>query len=123
MLWFRDRGWHWAGGLIAALAFCYGASMAWRIQHIGQVLSLAYLPIALLCLDRALERGSVVYGIGAGVVGAAASCWGATRWRCSSIYLLAGLGALAHPRRGAPGAALRAQPRCRSARVRRARCC
>ena len=59
MLWFRDQGWHWAGGLIAALAFSYGASMAWRIQHIGQVLSLAYLPIALVCLDRALARGSV----------------------------------------------------------------
>ena len=56
MLWFRDQGWHWAGALIAALAFCYGASMAWRIQHIGQVLSLAYLPIAMLCLDRALAR-------------------------------------------------------------------
>ena len=47
MLWFRDQGWHWAGGLIAALAFSYGASMAWRIQHIGQVLSLAYLAVAL----------------------------------------------------------------------------
>src|SRR5262249_3817534 len=23
MLWFRDRGWHWAGGLIAALAFSF----------------------------------------------------------------------------------------------------
>ena len=69
MLWFRDQGWHWAGGLIAALAFSYGASMAWRIQHIGQVLSLAYLPIALLCLDRALARGSIVYGVAAGVVG------------------------------------------------------
>ena len=55
ILFFRDRGWHWAGGLIAALAFCYGASMAWRIQHIGQVLSLAYLPFALLCLDRPAE--------------------------------------------------------------------
>ena len=50
MLWFRDRGWHWGGALIAALAFGYGASMAWRIQHIGQVLSLAYLPITILCL-------------------------------------------------------------------------
>src|SRR4029453_4578460 len=43
MLFFHDRGWHWVGGLIAALAFSYGASMAWRIQHTGQVLSLAYL--------------------------------------------------------------------------------
>ena len=26
MLWFRDQGWHWAGALIAALAFGYGAA-------------------------------------------------------------------------------------------------
>src|SRR5262249_22135654 len=53
ILWFRDRGWHPIGGLLAALAFSFGASMAWRIQHIGQVLSLAALPLALVCLDRA----------------------------------------------------------------------
>ena len=70
MLWFRDQRWHWAGGLIAALAFCYGASMAWRIQHIGQVLSLAYMPIAMVCLERALARGSILYGAAAGVVAA-----------------------------------------------------
>ena len=71
VLWFRDQRWHWVGALIAALAFCYGASMAWRIQHIGQVLSLAYLPIAMLCLDRAITRGSILYGAAAGVVAAA----------------------------------------------------
>jgi hypothetical protein len=68
--WFRDRGWHWAGALLAALVFSFGAAMAWRIQHTGQVLSLAYLPVALLCVDRALARGSLVYGIAAGIVGA-----------------------------------------------------
>jgi hypothetical protein len=67
MVWFRDRGWHWAGGLIAALAFCFGGSMAWRIQHLGQVLSLAYLPIALLCLDRAFTRRSVIWGAATGI--------------------------------------------------------
>jgi hypothetical protein len=91
MLWFRDRGWHWAGGLVAALAFCYGASMAWRIQHVGQVLSLAYLPIALLCLDRALERGSIAYGIGAGAV-AAAILLGRDQVALLSTYLLAAYG-------------------------------
>ena len=106
MLWFRDRGWHWAGGLIAALAFCYGASMAWRIQHIGQVLSLAYLPIALLCLDRALERGSVVYGIGAGVVGAAILL-GRDQVALLSIYLLAAYGLWRIFGADRPGVALR----------------
>ena len=106
MLWFRARGWHWAGGLIAALAFCYGASMAWRIQHIGQVLSLAYLPVALLCLDRALERGSVVYGIGAGVVGAAILL-GRDQVALLSIYLLAAYGLWRIFGADRPGAALR----------------
>ena len=68
LAWFRDRGWHWAGALIAAIAFSFGGAMAWRIQHIGQVLSLAYLPLALLCLDRAIGRSSVMWGAAAGIV-------------------------------------------------------
>jgi hypothetical protein len=90
MLWFRDRGWHWAGGLIAALAFSYGASMAWRIQHIGQVLSLAYLPMAMLCVDRALARRSMLYGAAAGVI-AAAIVLGRDQVALLGIYFLAGL--------------------------------
>ncbi len=70
ILWFRDKHWHWAGAMIAALAFTFGAAMAWRIQHTGQVLSLAYLPWALLLLDRAVERFSIASGAGAGVVAA-----------------------------------------------------
>jgi hypothetical protein len=71
VLWLaRDRGWHWVGAVIAALGFCFGASMAWRLQHFGQVLSLAYLPFALLFLKRGLEQGSWLYGLGAGVMGA-----------------------------------------------------
>ena len=62
IVWFRDRGWHWAGALIAALVFSFGAAMAWRMQHIGQVLSLAYLP-SRSSVDRALERGSPRYGL------------------------------------------------------------
>jgi hypothetical protein len=88
MLFFHDRGWHWVGGLIAALAFSYGASMAWRIQHTGQVLSLAYLPIALVCLDRALRRGSILYGAAAGLV-AAVMALGRDQVALLAIYLLA----------------------------------
>ncbi|HZC80049.1 MAG TPA: hypothetical protein VE258_19995, partial [Ktedonobacterales bacterium] len=90
MLWFRDQGWHWAGGLIAALAFSYGAAMAWRIQHIGQVLSLACLPIAMVFLDRALARGSVIYGIATGFV-AACIVLGRDQVALLGIYFLAGL--------------------------------
>jgi hypothetical protein len=90
MLWFRDQGWHWAGGLIAALAFSYGAAMAWRIQHIGQVLSLAYLPIAMVFLDRALARASILNGIAAGFV-AACIVLGRDQVALLGIYFLAGL--------------------------------
>ncbi|MFM9848811.1 MAG: hypothetical protein ACKVP3_16785 [Hyphomicrobiaceae bacterium] len=69
--WVRDQGWHWAGALLAAIVFSFGAAMAWRIQHMGQVLSLAYLPFTLLYLDRALDRGSLWYGLAAGL---AAGC-------------------------------------------------
>ena len=88
MLWFRDQGWHWAGGLIAALAFGYGAAMAWRLQHIGQVLSLAYLPICMVCLDRALARASIAWSIAAGAV-AACIALGRDQVALLVIYLLA----------------------------------
>ena len=83
MLWFRDQGWHWAGGLIAALAFGYGASMAWRIQHIGQVLSLAYLPSRC---SAWIARWHAARSSTASPPESLppASCWGATRWRCSA---------------------------------------
>jgi hypothetical protein len=89
IIWFRDQGWHWAGGVIAALAFCYGASMAWRVQHIGEVLSLAYVPFALVAIDRALQRRSILYGAGAGlVVGFIAA--GRDQVALLCLYLLAG---------------------------------
>jgi hypothetical protein len=87
ILWFRDQNWHWAGGLLAALAFCYGASMAWRIQHTGQVLSLAYLPLAVLTYDRALARCSLLWGIAAGIV-TGAIVLGRDQVALLAIYLL-----------------------------------
>lgn len=86
-LWFRDRRWHWAGAVLAALAFGFGASMAWRIQHIGQVVSLALLPIVLLLLERALLRSSWRYGLAAGIV-AAFLVLGRDQVALLSVYLL-----------------------------------
>ncbi len=63
----RDQWWHPAGALLAALTFAFGASAAWRIQHIGQVQSLALFAITLWLLTRALDRSSVGYGIAAGI--------------------------------------------------------
>lgn len=68
VLYFRDRNWHPAGAMVAALAFMFGGSAAWRIQHVGQVMSLAYFPIALWLLDRGLKRSSMLYGVMAGLV-------------------------------------------------------
>ena len=67
ILLFRDRGWHVAGAVVAALAFSLGGSAASRIQHIGQLQSLVFLPLAILMLSRTLERSSWLAGAAAGL--------------------------------------------------------
>ncbi len=67
---FYERKWHLAGAVVAAIAFAWGGSNASRIQHIGQVESLAFVPLALWLLMRALERASWRAGLAAGVCGA-----------------------------------------------------
>jgi hypothetical protein len=64
---FRDRGWHWGGGLVAAIAFAFGSSAAWRVQHLSQVFSLCWFPIVWWLLTRALDRSSIAYGLAAGL--------------------------------------------------------
>jgi hypothetical protein len=61
ILFFRDRGWHVGGALVAAMAFALGGSANGRIQHTGQVISLCYLPLILWLLARALEPGSLAH--------------------------------------------------------------
>ncbi|GEO14986.1 hypothetical protein [Microvirga aerophila] len=63
----RDRRWHPAAALLAALVFGFGGSAAWRIQHVGQIHSLAMWAIAWLCLSRSLDRTSLPWGVAAGV--------------------------------------------------------
>ncbi len=70
MAWMRDQEWHWAGAILGGLVFAFGASMAWRLQHTGQILSLAYWPIAMFAIDRAIRLGSYRWGLVAGLVGA-----------------------------------------------------
>src|SRR5436190_1363240 len=69
ILYFRDRGWHAARAPVAALAFAFGGAASARLQHTGQVISLAYLPHALWLLSRALDRSSWRWGALAGVGG------------------------------------------------------
>ena len=70
ILYARDRGWRAEGALVAAIAFAFGGSAAWRLQHVGQVMSLAWFPLALFALARALDRRSVFWGAAAGLFAA-----------------------------------------------------
>ena len=88
MLWIRDQRWHWGAALIAALCFCWGASMAWRIQHVGQVLSLVWLPVAMLCLERTIARRSLIWAVLAGLV-LARIALGRDQVALLALYLLA----------------------------------
>ena len=88
---FRDRGWHPAGGLIAALSFSFGASAAWRIQHVGQVLSLSFLPIAWWLTLRALERRSCAYGFYTPALLRGSWSLGAIRSPISAMWVLIGV--------------------------------
>ena len=63
--------------------------MAWRLQHFGQVLSLVYLPFALLFLQRALERRSALWGLAAGIA-AGLVVLGRDQVALLAVYLLAG---------------------------------
>lgn len=65
---FRDRGWHPLGALVAAIVFCFGASAAWRIQHINQVMALACWPVIAWALARALTRQTLASRLGHGIV-------------------------------------------------------
>jgi hypothetical protein len=87
---FRDRGWHVGGALVAAIAFCFGGSAASRIQHIGQIESLVFLPLTLWMLSRALERSSWRAGAMAGIF-AGLSILGRDQVSLIAIYLMGGL--------------------------------
>jgi hypothetical protein len=66
---FRDRGWAPAGAIVAALCFAFGAAAAWRIQHVGQAMSLVWFAVTLWLMARALARRSALWGLAAGVTG------------------------------------------------------
>ena len=71
------------------MAFALGGSASARIQHTGQVISLAYLPLALWLLARALERSSWRAGLAAGALGGLMAL-GRDQVALLSLYVLAG---------------------------------
>src|SRR3981189_541292 len=107
LLFFRDRGWHAGGALVAAMAFALGGSANARMQHTGQIISLAYLPLVLWLDARALERSSWRAGLAAGGL-AGLMAIGRDQVALLSLYVLAGF-VLAHWLTGAqPLARMRA---------------
>jgi hypothetical protein len=86
---FRDRGWHMAGGVVAAISFAFGGSAAWRIQHTGQIMSVAALPVVLFLLNRALMRASLGWGFLAGLA-AGLLALGRDQVALLGIYFLVG---------------------------------
>jgi SAM-dependent methyltransferase len=58
----QNKGWHPAAGVVAAIVFAFGASAAWRIQHIVQIQSLAFFAVTLWLLARGLDRSSALCG-------------------------------------------------------------
>jgi hypothetical protein len=89
ILFFRDRGWHMGGALVAAMAFALGGAANARLQHTGQVISLVYLPLTLWLLARALERSSFKAGLAAGVL-SGLMVVGRDQVALLSVYVLAG---------------------------------
>jgi hypothetical protein len=94
LLFFRDRGWHPGGAIVAAMAFALGGSASARIQHTIEVISLAYLPLTLWLVARALERSSWRAGLAAGLL-AGLMAAGRDQVALLSLYVVAGF-ILAH---------------------------
>lgn len=61
-----DKQWHPGAGVAAGIAFAFGGSAAWRIQHIGHIQSYAFFAIALWSMSRALDRRSMPWGVAGG---------------------------------------------------------
>lgn len=68
LAWSLARGLHPLAALLAGLCFLAGGSVAWRLQHVGQLHSLAVLPWLLFALDRTLARGAWKAGLVSGVL-------------------------------------------------------
>jgi hypothetical protein len=59
--------WPAAGAVVASLAFAFGASAALRVQHIGQIQSLAFLMIAHWLLVRTFRSADWRDGLALGL--------------------------------------------------------
>ncbi len=60
--------WPAAACVLAAVLFMFGGAAAGRLQHTGLILSYAFFPPALLLLELALERRSILIALGFALV-------------------------------------------------------
>ena len=63
--------WPVAACVLAAVVFMFGGAAAGRLQHTGIILSYGLFPLALLLLQLALERCSLLFGLAFSTVAAA----------------------------------------------------
>jgi hypothetical protein len=63
-------GWPASASLLAAVVFMFGGPASGRLQHTGIILSYALFPLALLLLQIAMQRRSLLAAISFGVVAA-----------------------------------------------------
>jgi hypothetical protein len=89
ILYFRDRGWHAAGALVAGLTFALGGSANSRLQHTGEIIDLAYFALTLWMLGRALQQSSLLAGAAAGALGGLLAI-GRDQVALVSLYVLFG---------------------------------
>ena len=61
---FARRGWEPIGAVLAALILMLGGVASSRLQHTGMIISYSYFPLALLMLERALDRPTLLRGLG-----------------------------------------------------------
>jgi hypothetical protein len=59
----RRRHWHPAAAVLTALIFMLGGAASSRLQHTGMIISYAFFPAALWCLEIALERLSIRFAL------------------------------------------------------------
>jgi Bacterial membrane protein YfhO len=63
----RRWNWHPAGAVLAAIVFMLGGAASARLQHTGIIISYSFFPMALWCLDVAMERRSTRFGFAFGL--------------------------------------------------------
>ena len=63
----RRWRWHPSGAVLAAIVFMLGGAASGRLQHTGIIISYSFFPMALWCLDIALERRSIRFGFAFGL--------------------------------------------------------